>query len=115
MKPAGSLVPSLRRMTPPGGVSVFASMPDCGEGGRVEHRAVIGAVDQHDRVVGEVGVEVVAGQLAALGEVRAVIAVADDPLALLDPELLDMLLQHRDEVGDLGDGADGRARTRWPT
>ena len=85
------------------------------EGGRVEHGAMVGAVDQHDRVVGEVGIELVAGQFAAFGQVGAVVAIADDPLALLDPELLDVLLEHGDEVGDLGDRGRRAARTRWPT
>jgi hypothetical protein len=66
-------------------------------------------MDQHDRVVGEVWIEVVDGRVAAFREESAVESVADDPLALSGLALLDVLLEGGDDSGDVLDSAD-----RWP-
>jgi hypothetical protein len=63
---------------------------------------MVGAVDQHDGVVGEVGIEVVPGRLATVRQIGNVVAVSDNPFAGLQVELLDVALQHLDDVGDAG-------------
>ena len=67
IRPQGSFVPGLRTMTPPGGVFVAAVMPYFASARRVEDRAVHRDVADHDRVVGEGRVEVVAVEQAAAG------------------------------------------------
>ena len=75
---------------------------------------MVGTVDQHDGVVGEGRVEVIDVQFAALNQVRAVIAVPDDPIAGLESEFAHMLLQHGHEVGDAADRSGGHALNVGP-
>ncbi len=69
---------------------------------------MIGNVDQQHRVIGEVGVEVVAGDIAALLGAVGVVTIADDPLARGGLYLGHVLLEHANDVGDRLDRADRR-------
>lgn len=68
--------------------------------GRVEHGAVVGAVDQHHRIGREQGIQIVAAELAAIAEIRDVVAVADDPFPRLHRLRGHVLAQHPQDVGD---------------
>ena len=81
---------------------------------RVEHGAMVRDVDRHHRIVGEEGIEIVAGHLALLGEAGGVVAVAHHPGALGQLELRHVLLERRDDVGDRLDRPDRRQRHVGP-
>ena len=87
--------------------------PDGLERRRVQHRAVARLVDQHDRVVRERRVEIVARHLALLGEALLVVAVRDDPLARAARLLV--RIERRDQLGDVRRPCRPAAAPRWPS
>ena len=76
------------------------------EGGRVQHRAMIGGVDQHHRIVGKMRIQIIARDLALVRKIGDVIAIGDDPFAGLGLEFFRVRLERLDDVGD------GRHRPR---
>lgn len=70
---------------------------------------MVGAVDQHHRVVWQHGIQVVARALAAVGQIRHVVAVADHPVTRCHRVGRHELLEHALDVGDARDRPRGHA------